>query len=115
MVKKLVAYGFIAAGATAFMLGAAPAQATDQPAPATDASSLSSPYTGMGAGTYGHPSTVKVKIRKQNAKSHDVVPISLCDIHVLGIDHLNIGLLGQAKNSENAKCANSSFKNNNDD
>src|SRR5262245_7563691 len=54
MVKKLAAYGFIAAGATAFMFSAAPAQATDQPAPASDVSSYSSPYTG----TYGTPSTV---------------------------------------------------------
>ena len=112
MVKKLAAYGFIAAGATAFMLSSAPAQATDQPAPATDASSLSSPYTGMG--TYGHPSKVKVKIKKQNNKSSDVLPISICDVHVLGLDHLNLAILGQVKNSENAKCANSSFKNNND-
>src|SRR5262245_40039195 len=109
MVKKLAAYGFIAAGATAFMLSAVPAQATEQPAPVagSEASTLDSPYT---MGGYGHASHVKVKVKKQSNKSSDFLPISICDVHVLGLDHLNLGILGSVKNEENAKCANSSFK-----
>jgi hypothetical protein len=109
MLKKIAAYGAIAAGATAVLLSSAPAQAAAPlPAPApAPGTAVSNPYAGS---MYGYeakddPSGNYINIDKREKESNESNQlIYLCDVHLLGLDHL-----AQAKNEENLKCANNSF------
>jgi hypothetical protein len=101
MVKKLAAYGAIAAGAAAVMLGAAPAQATGQPGMVGQPTAVTSYDDGRGGWWKRGLSVRKDQDNEANALLY------LCDIHILGLDHLLVG-----KNEENAKCANASFNDN---